>query len=244
MLIWQLVIIQVVTFILIALFLKWLLHSHISRALKRLQHLNQENLEKEKALTEELERAKREAARKIEEGGLRAGELKEQARQEAEKNRTDIVDKARKEAKRLINEALRDCQAKKTDLTLEMQEKGIYLAVDMIKHIFTESGRESLHNQFIDELVSEIKGVEKDKMKTEGDKMTVISAYPLDSGQKKDLKEILTSKLKKDITLLEEIDKKIVAGLLIKSGGFVIDGSIRNKLKKILPVMRERAKNI
>ena len=39
MLIWQLVLIQIVTFIFIILFLRWLLYSHISRALMRLKQL-------------------------------------------------------------------------------------------------------------------------------------------------------------------------------------------------------------
>ncbi len=242
MLIWQLILIQVATFILIVLFLRWLLHTHIGRALRRLQKLNQENLEKEKVLKEELERAKREAEREVEEGRRQAQELKEQARQEAEKNREDILTKARKEAKRLINEAVRDCQRKRMELTLEMQEKAVYLATDMIRYIFTERGREDLHTRLIDELISEIEMLEKEKLKPEGNKAEVICAYPLREGQINRLKEALHLKLNRDIALSEQINQEIIAGLIIKMGGFVIDGSIKNKLKKILPLMKEKAK--
>lgn len=244
MLIWQLLLLQVVTFGLIILFLRWLLHGQISRALRRLQRLNQENLEKERVLKDELERAKREARRKVEEGRLQAEALKEEARQEAEKSRGDIVDKARKEAKRLINEAVKDCRRKSVELTVQMQEKSIYLAIDMIRYIFSRDSQESLHSQLIDELIREIKGLERGKIKTEGGKIKVISAYPLAAGQKKKLNEIMRSNLGRDIELDEEIDRAIVAGLIMKSGGFVIDGSIRSKLKKILPIMREKAKEI
>ncbi len=241
MLIWQLVLIQVTTFALIILFLRWLLYSHISHALRRLQQLNQENLEKEKALKEELARAKREAEREIEEGRRLAEGIKEQAREEAERIREDMLSQARKEAKRLINEAVRDCQRKSAEFSLKMQEKTVYLAGDMIKYIFTEKGREDLHIQLIDELLGEIKGLQKEKVKAEGDTAEVICAYPLKDTQKKSLKEILSSKLNRDITLTEKIDKEIVAGLVVRLGGFVIDGSIRNKFKKILPLMREEA---
>ncbi len=242
MLIWQLVLIQVATFVLIILFLRWLLYSHVSRALKRLKQLNQENLEKENALKEELERAKRDAEREVKEGQRKAEEIRRQAREEAEKDREEMVSHARKEAKRLINEATRECQRKEIELTLEMQEKSVYLATDMIKNIFTEKGRENLQVQLIDELIGEIEGLEREKVKAEGKKAEVVCAYPLEKTQKKKLIDVLSSKLNRSITLTENIDQEIVAGLIIRLGGFVIDGSIKNKLKKILPLMKEEAK--
>ena len=244
MLIWQLILIQIVTFALIIIFLRWLLYSHISRALKRLQQLNQQNLEKEKALKEELERAKREAARQIEEGKKEAEILKGQAKEEAEKVREEMVAQARKEAKRLINEATRECQRKMTELTLEMQEKAIYLARDMIRYIFTDKGQQDLHARLIDELIGEIKGLEKEKLRAQGKQAELICAYPLSDDQKKNLKTVLTSKLNRDISLTEKIDPEIIAGLIVRLGGFVIDGSIRNKFKKILPLIREKAKEV
>lgn len=242
MLIWQLVLIQIVTFIFIILFLRWLLYSHISRALMRLKQLNQQNLEKERALKEEFERAKREVEREIEQGRRQAEAIREQAREEAEKDREEMLARARKEAKRLVNEALRDCQRKRTELTLQMQEKAVYLACDMIRYIFTEQGREDLHTRLIDELIDEVEKFKDEKLKVEGNQAEVICAHSLTDKQQKRLKEILSFKLNRDISLTEKVDESIVAGLIIKLGGFIIDGSVRNKLKKILPMMKEKAK--
>ena len=246
MLIWQLVLVQVVTFVLIVLFLRWLLYSHISHALKRLQQLNHQNLEREKALKEELSRAEREAKRQIEEGKHQAENIKKQSREEAEKDREGMFIAARKEAKRLINDAVRESQRKRTELTLEMHEKAIYLATEMIKHIFTEQNQQELHIKLIDELIDEIKKLEleEEKINTEGDKAKIICAYALKDNQRKKIKEVLSSKLKRDIVLTESIDKEIIDGLIIRLGGFVIDGSIKNKLSKILPLMKEKAKTI
>lgn len=240
MLIWQLITVQVVAFIFIVLFLRWLLHAHIVNALRRLRKLNQENLEKEKALKEELERARKEARREVEEGRRQAEELKEQAKKEAEKNREDVLIRARKEAKRLISEAISDCQRKGAELNLEMQEKAMYLATDMIKYIFTEQGRESLHTQLIDELIDEIEKLEKGKINAKGDKAEVVCAYTLGSVQKTKLKNVLSSSLNRDIKLSEKPDPQIIAGLIIKMGGFVIDGSVKNRLRKILSMIKEK----
>jgi len=123
MLIWQLISIQIATFILIVLFLRLLFHAHIGRALRRLQKLNQENLEKRKALKEELETGKKEIEGEIERGRREAESIKEQASSEAEKNRQDVLAKVKKEAKRLINEAIRDAQRKRSSLPWRCREK-------------------------------------------------------------------------------------------------------------------------
>lgn len=262
MLIWQLVLIQVVTFVLIIFFLRWLLYGHISRALKRLQQLNRENLKKENVLKEELERAKKEAQKEIEEGKSQAEDIRKQARQGAERERENMLSQARNEAKRLINEAIGDAQRKRTEFTLEMQGKAVYLAADMIKYFFTEENQENVHLQLIDELIEEIEKLEAEKVrpvrkildaqgdskvsnqdKAEAEEAEVIGACRLSDGQKKRLQEVLSSKLNRDIILTERIDKEIIAGLVIKLGDFVIDGSIKNKFKKILPLMKEKIKS-
>jgi len=242
MLIWQLVLIQVITFVLIVVFLRWLLYNNIRRVLKRLQSLNKENLEREKTLKEEIEKAKKEAQRMIDEAKEEAGTIKEQAHEVAEKEREEIVTKSKREAKRIINEAIKDCQRKEVEFGLKMKEKMIHLAIDMIKHIFTERGRENLHKQIVDELIEEVEGIEKERMRVEGDQAQIICAIPLDAEQKKKLKKVLTSKFNKEVKLSEEIDPEITAGLIIKLERFVVDGSLKNKLKKILPLMKEQAR--
>lgn len=244
MLIWQLIAIQIVTFILIVLFLRLLLHAHIGRVLRRLQKLNQENLEKRKALKEELEMAKNEIEGEIERGRREAESIKEQASSDAEKNRQEVLAKVKKEAKRLINEAMRDAQRKKAELTLEMQRKAVHLATDMVKYIFTEPGRENLHTQLIDEVIAGIEDMEKEKLKIDGNQAEVIYAFSLLPEQKKRLKKALDSKLNKEIVLVEKKDEEVIAGLIIKLKGIVIDGSIKNRIKKILLAMKKDMKEL
>ncbi len=244
MLIWQLVLIQIVTFAFIILFLRWLLYSHISRALNRLRHLNQQNLEKERALKEEFERARREVEREIAEGRRQAEEIRRQAREEADKERENLLAKTKKESRRLVNEALKDLQREKNNLVLQMQERAVYLACDMIKYIFSGQGRENLHIKIVDELIDDIEKIEKEKFKIDGNEAELICAYPLEDRQRRKLGEIVSFKSGKNISLSERVDDSVIAGLIIKSSGFVIDGSIRNKLKKILAVMQEEAKTV
>lgn len=246
MLIWQLILVQAVTFIFIVLFLRWLLYSNIRQALKRLRKLNQDNLVKEKVLQKELERAKREAQGEVAEGRRQAEKIKQQAAKEAEKSREEMMNKVKRAAKQLVNEATKDSQRKMTGLILEMRGKAVDLAADIIKYIFTEQGRETLNNQLVDELINEIEKLEKEKIKVrdEDNEAEIICVNKLSDEQKRRLSEILSSKLDKRITLIERIDEKIVAGLIVRLGVEVIDGSIKNKLQKILPLMKEKAKEV
>jgi F0F1-type ATP synthase delta subunit len=242
MLIWQLILIQIATFTIIILVLRRLLYSHISRALAKLHKLNQQNLAKEKALKEELARARKQAEGEISRGRIEAGIIKERLKAESEDEAGKIIENARKEAKRIVDEGARESQRKASEMAEQMQEKAAYLAGDIIKYIFTQDIQKNLQSQLVDELMEEVNGIPREKLKVENHSIDIITAFELDSRQKSKIKDILSSKLGKDISLASHIDQTIIAGLVLKSGGFIIDGSIKNKLKKILPIMKEQAR--
>ncbi len=244
MLTWQLILIQIATFVLIVLALRWLLYSHISKALKNLHKLNRQNLAKEQALKEELARAKKQAAGEISRAKKQAAAIRENAKSESEQEAAKALGQAAKEAKRIVEEGTRESQRRVKEMTVKLQEKTAYLAADLVKYLLTSASQKNLQNQITEELIQEIKSVSSDKLKVEGDSVQIISAFELTSQQKAELENILSSKLNKSISLAESVDKDVVAGIILKSGGFVVDGSIRNKLKKVIPVLKEEAKKI
>lgn len=242
MLTWQLVLIQLVTFVLIILTLRWLLYSHISQALSKLHKLNKQNVAKEKALKEELARAKKRAEGEIARAKKEADFILAKAKAESEQEAGKTLEQARKEAKRIIEEGVRESQRKVKEMETKMQEKAAYLASDIVEYILTEGTHRKLQSQLVDELIEEIKKIPSEKLKVENNSMDIISAFDLDSSQEAKLKEILVSKLGKEVSIKSQIDTDVVAGIILKSGGFFIDGSVRNKLNKILPIIKEKAK--
>ena len=243
MLVWQIILIQMATFTLIVLFLRWLLYSHISKALERLQKLNQQNLEKEKVLKEEFERAKKQAELEIQQGKIEAENIKEQAKEDGEKTRRNLLESSKEEAKRIVNEGMRDSQRKYNDLLLSMQDKAVYLAVDIVRYIFTERIRQALHVQVIDELIDDVASLDKEKIRAQGDRAEIVSAYSLGPDQEQRLQKALSNKLERNIILEETIDPEVVGGMIIRLSGFVvIDGSIKNKFKRVLPIMKDKAR--
>jgi len=243
MIVRQLVFIQIATFILIIVFLRWLFHNQIGRALKRLQQLNQQNLGKEKVLKEELRRAKQEVENEIKQGKAESEEIKEQARSEAENTRRGILEIARTDAKRIVSEGERESQRKHKEQLMQIQNKAVYLAIDVVRYIFTQESLKVLHANFIEEFIDNISKLDKEKIKTQGDFGEIICAYPLDKSQKQRLQKVLSDKLDRKITLEEKIDKEVVAGVILKLSGFaVIDGSVKNKFKRIVPMMKDEVR--
>ncbi len=244
MLVGQLVFIQIATFILIIVLLRWLFYNQISRALKRLQQLNQQNLEKERVLKEELKRAKQEVENEIKQGKAESESIKEQARSEAEKTRRGILETARTDAKRIVSEGERESQRKYKELLVQIQDKAVYLALDVVRYIFTQESLKVLHIHLIEEFIDNISKLDKEKIRAQSDLGEIVCAYSLDKNQKQRLQKILSDKLGRNITLGEKLDQGIVAGLILKLSGFaVIDGSVKNKFKKILPLMKEEARS-
>lgn len=240
---WQLIIVQIFTFIFIILFLKWLLHSQINRALVKLRQLNKENMEKAEVLRKETGKAKQEIDREIAEGRKEALRIKEQAREDAESKRKEIIYKSREEAKRIVEEGKRDLERNRKDFMIDMQNKIAAIAVDMIKCLLSEGGKRSFHVQFIDELIEEMRKLSAEELRAEGDIAEIVSTYPLSTEQREEIREILSSKLDKSINLEEKLDESLVAGLIVKLGGFsVIDGSVQSKMKKLFPMVKEEIK--
>lgn len=245
MLIWQLIIIQIITFIFIVFFIRWLLGGQIAKAVKRLRQLNQENRAKEEALKKEEEMAKKEIEGEIKAGRQEAEKIKQTAQEEAERKEVKLLQDAKEKANRIVSEGKKDLQKQKKDFILSMQNKAIDLAVEMMAYLLTEKTEKNIHDQFTDEVIAALDEFSPDKIKSEGDKAEIVSAFELTQAQKDKIKDILSKKIGKDIEIIQQIDKKLAGGLIIKLGGFtVVDGSIKRRFQKLIPLMKEKIEDL
>jgi len=200
-------------------------------------------MQKEKILKDEIERAKKEADIEIERAKAESDKIKEEAKMTAEREREELVAKSKEEAKRIIADAVKDAKMKEKDMLLEMENKAVHTATDMVRYIFKDKDMETLHTQLINGLIEDIKTLDvKKPINVKQDKAQIVSAFKLEDKQKEKLKTVLSSKLGRNITLTEKIEDDVVAGLLVEIGSFLIDGSIKNKLKKVIPVMKQKVR--
>jgi ATP synthase F1 delta subunit len=149
--------------------------------------------------------------------------LQAQAKQQA----TDVMEKAKAE----IEKAERE-------LALGYQDRSIDLAVKMIQFMFSEQGKEALQHQLISETIAEIKTLEAERFNQKTEEVKVSSAYPLTKEEKENLAKVLSAKFGAAVKLQESQNKDIIVGLVIKTGTLIIDSSLKNKLKKIIPYLK------
>lgn len=61
----------------------------------------------------------------------------------------------------------------------------------------------------------------------------ITSAYELNKEQQQELSKALSKRLDRDINLEVKIDKRLIGGVIIRTGDLVIDGSLRGRLAKL-----------
>lgn len=65
----------------------------------------------------------------------------------------------------------------------------------------------------------------------------VVSAVELNSAQRQRLGDALKTRLKREVRLHCEVDPSLVGGAIVRSGDFVIDGSLRARLERLAGAM-------
>lgn len=63
--------------------------------------------------------------------------------------------------------------------------------------------------------------------------LVVTSAFDMDDNQKKQTQERLAKKLNSKLNIVFNVDKKIIGGLLVRSGNWVLDDTVTGKLKRL-----------
>ena len=65
----------------------------------------------------------------------------------------------------------------------------------------------------------------------------VVSAAPLNDAQRERLAAALKNRLRRDVRLHCEVDASLIGGAIVRSGDFVIDGSLKARLERLAGAM-------
>jgi len=232
----QLVIIQIITFAAIVFALRKLLYIETAKEAGRLKKLKQETAAKQRELAQKIEAAEnayREKVSKAEED-IRAFRLK--AEEQTEEMRKKALDNANEESERILNIASNAKEKMREEIALEMQKKAPVQASHIFMEALSDKVKLTAHKELVKEVASEIKKIEKAKFKLKIKKGELVSAYPLDKTEKSSLSSLVVGRLGYKIAFEEEVEKHLVAGVIIRLGTLVIDGSLANRLKHIKEV--------
>jgi F-type H+-transporting ATPase subunit delta len=117
--------------------------------------------------------------------------------------------------------------SKKTAILHSILEKNIEKITLSLVDLLIKNGRE-LH------LPAVARVFRDDALKYRGITETYLTtAIPVNDKIRKQISELISSEFKTKVELKETIDKEIIGGFIIRVNDNFIDGSIRNKLRKI-----------
>ncbi len=234
----QLALIQIITFVGLILILRFLFYNHLNSALRRLRDLNEKALMKEAALKEELEKARAERIAEVEKGRQEAKSIVDAAKKETESILTGAEEQARENNRKAMLHGKEELDKLKQSMESQVEEKAIGLATEMIRYAFSGDGRNSLQRQIIKEITEEIDGLHEEKFSVGTAAVRISSSCPLDDEERARLKGLLSRKMKTDVEMNEEVDPELITGIIIQTGDLVIDASLRNKLRKVIPFLK------
>ena len=240
----QLILLQIITLAVIVLILRRTFSRHMDSTLNNLQALHQDNLQRQEVLNEEIAKAKafreQEMARVKQETEAIIDEAKKRARDKEE----EIIANAQNHAKDIIDRANLQMEKNYSLMIERMETKALDVGQQAVAHVLSYNSKPVLHEALMKELIDELKGMklpenvgaEKGVLKIE-----VIAAYPIDEINKHRIKDTLSKRLgKADLEFDFKIEEGIVGGLILNFGGRLIDGSLRNRLRRALIVIQQK----
>lgn len=235
----QLLVIQLLTFVGIIFLLRFLFSRNLKAALFRLNTLHEENLAKEEELNDELKRAKEESQAQIQQGKAEADLIIEEANKEAQRIRLGMEEQARLQAGEIVAVGRLEAEKLKTSVIKDIQAQSVELASKMIAELLTETDKIALQYEFANGIIQEISQLPKEQFDMQGNPLIkVTSSFPLLDRQRNEIKHVLEQKTGKKIELSEQLDPSFIGGLTIEMGGMVIDGTLKNKLQRIIPHLK------
>lgn len=231
MLLLQLIIIQAITFAALVFILRRLMYSSSAAETRRLKLLNEENIKRSQQLAKKLDEAELQCKEKILRTEEEIKKTKANAREEMDKLREDNLCHARQESRQIVEQAMNTKDRIREELEANLQGRVIGLSYKLIKDVLSQKSMVSFHEAIINEIIEELEKTDFNRIGIKADRGELISPYEIGRDKKKKIEGVFSKKTGRNMVCEEKIDKEIIAGVVIKLGNFVIDGSLRGRLK-------------
>jgi len=235
----QLVIIQIITFFAIVFVLKKLLYAETQKEAARLKVLKEENAGKEKELQEKISTADGAYREKIAKAEEEIRLLRAKTEEEADEAGRRITDRAKIESEEILKAAFNTKDKIRDEITLEMRKKLPVMASAIFKEALSPEAVEHIHAGLVKDVLKQVKKIDGAKFKIKISKGELISAFPITKGEASALTEAVCGRLGYKISFIHKDDRKLIAGVVIRLGTLVIDGSLDYRLRRMEEDLRK-----
>jgi len=233
MLIVSLILFQVFLFAGLIFMFSRIMNKNVISATKHIEELNQDYTRKEQEIDRQLEEAKLKAQSILEMAREEAEKARTQTIKEAESERDKIVGQARLQSTEIIQQADKSRQSLLSEIEERTDKEAINKACQLLQDTLPEQFKQDVHLAWVEELIRDgFSQLERLRIPQGLEEVKVVCAFALTAEQHRDLVRKLKDVFGREVTLKEEVDPKLVAGLIISMGSLVLDGSLRNKIKE------------
>jgi F0F1-type ATP synthase delta subunit len=193
-------------------------------------------------LSQDYDERANEVNRQLEEANNKAQEIISSAQNEAEKTKSDMIKQAEEERDRIIQQArtqaeemIQQADKSRAQLISEIEDRIAKEAVnrtcDLCYDTLPEEFRRLVHGQWVEDLIENgFSRAERLRLPEGMNEVEVVSAFALSDEQRKKIAKKLKDTFGHEVTVKEQINPKVVAGLVINIGSLVLDGSLKNKI--------------
>jgi len=228
----QLIVVQVITFVAIVFVLRRLLYSESAKETLRLRKLKEETSLMQKELQQKISQAEEAYNARMAEAEEKTRELSAKSEEEAGGLRKMMLEKAKDEADGIVKSALNAKEKMREEIVEEMKKNAPALASRIFSGILSEDVKEAVHKELVGDVIDKIKKADKAAFKSKADKGEIVSAFPLSKKDSSEIESLMHAILGHEVRLQEKKDSALIAGVMIKIGTILIDGTLDNRLKQ------------
>jgi len=133
-----------------------------------------------------------------------------------------------------MQQAERSRQALLAEINQKIDERAIQRAAQLLQGVLPLNVREEIHHHWLNDLMSSsFEQFDRLHIPEGTSEARVITAFALTPEQRKALNAKIQERLGYSVSLKEEIDSNIIAGLIVDMGSLVFDGSLRLKIQEV-----------
>lgn len=231
MLILQFLILQIIVFSVVIYFLKKILMGDTQTAISRLDLVYQDLLNKQKELNEKIKSAEKEYQNKKQEAASIVEKMKLEASEEIRAKRDEGFKKAKEEAEEILVKAQESSQKMALEIEKKMRNKILDFTSNLITRSIATKNLKCFHEALVDDFLAKGKDLDLSNVGTQIDLLVIRSAMPLQPDIRKRIESLMLQRLGRKLTVEDEVDPSLLAGLQLQFGTLILDGSFASAVK-------------
>jgi ATP synthase F1 delta subunit len=229
-----LITLQILFFVGLLFFLRYVLTRNISKATGHLHDLSKDYVSKEEEAARILQKAQSEAKSILAREAQAGEQAMEKILKEAQVQRDQIITEAHQRSSEITEKAQRNAEFVHTQLDQKIDGRAKEIVREMIHKVIPKEFLRGVHDRWLMEAEKGDLNLKHLKLTDHVHEAKVISAFPLTDEQKENLQKKLTKKVGNGVVLKADVDPILIAGYTIQIGSVVMDASLRYKIEKAM----------